>query len=174
MTGNESLSPTQHRFLQVVVAGMSIIDAANHAGISESTAHRWLKNPVFQAELERRQTAIREAAEAAEKAEIERIMTTGYAAVHNRVQALDRMAQTIEKSWQDPSNPEKIVFQWMRADRIKEWRGCLEDIAAELSQRIRVTKSDVTSAGEKLDGQQVIFYMPEVDKEEDGSDGNHA
>jgi len=137
MLKNVGLKPIQEKFIALFLQGMKIGEIAQQCDITEVTASRWLKNPVIQAEIERRQTAIREAAEQTEQAEIQRILTSGYAAIHNRVQDLDRMARLIEKSWQDPDDPEKIIFQWLSPDKLREWRGCLDDIAKELGQRIK-------------------------------------
>lgn len=168
MSKNVGLKPVQEKFIALFLQGMKIGEAAQQCGVTNATASRWLDNPGIQAEIERRQSAIREAAEQTEQAEIERILTTGYAAIHNRVQALGRMADLIEQSWHEqvePGQPEKIVWQWVTPDKLREWRGCLDDIAKELGQRVK--KSDVTSAGDKLTAPNVIIYLPDVDSEEE-------
>lgn len=141
MPGNVSLSRKQERFLQALVLGASIVGAAKQTGIAERTGHRWLADSLVQAELERLRTAAREA----EEREIERIMTTGYAAVHERVKGLDAMARLLEKSWYDPERSEKIVFQWLTPDKVREWRGCLDDIARELGERVKQVKQENTN-----------------------------
>lgn len=141
MMANDGLSRKQERFLQGLLLGKSIVDAAKFADISEPTATRWLKNPLIQAERKRREEELAQA----EQAEIERILTTGYAAIHNRVKDLDRMAHLIEQSWHEAPDSEKIVFQWVTPDKIREWRGCLDDIAKELGQRIKKQEMKVTA-----------------------------
>lgn len=168
MMADEGISRKQERFLQGLLLGKSIVDAAKFAEISEPTATRWLKNPLIQSERKRRETELAEA----EQAEIQRILTSGYAAIHNRVQDLDRMARLIEQSWHDAEDRETIIWAWLTPDKLREWRGCLDDIAKELGQRVKVSKSDVTSAGEKVAGPQVVFYLPEVDREEDENTGD--
>lgn len=95
----------------------------------------------LQAEAEERQRVLQEL----EAAEIARIMTTGYALKHERVKGLDAMARLIEQSWisEDKETGEKItVFQWLTPDKVKEYRGCLDDIAKELGDR--VSKRELT------------------------------
>ena len=54
MTANDSLTeeseltPKQEQFIAALVAGNSIVVAAAAVGIGEKTAHRWLKQPLFQ------------------------------------------------------------------------------------------------------------------------------
>lgn len=140
MLRNVSLSRKQERFLQSLVLGASIVGAAKQAGVTEQTGHRWLNDALVQTELERLRTAAREA----EEREIERIMTTGYAAVHERVKGLDATARLIEKSWHDPDGKE-IVYQWLTPDKVREWRGCLDDIAAETGGRVKQVKQENTN-----------------------------
>ena len=141
MLGNVSLSRKQERFLQSLVLGESIVGAAKQAGVTAQTGHRWLADPLVQVELERLRTVAREA----EEREIERIMTTGYAAVHERVKGLDATARLLEASWHDPEQKDKIVFQWLTPDKVREWRGCLEDIAAETGGRVKQIKQENTN-----------------------------
>ena len=141
MLGNVSLSRKQERFLQALLLGKSIVESAAFAEVTEQTAYRWLKDPLIQSERKQREEALVEA----EQVEIQRILTSGYAAIHNRVQDLDRMARLIEKSWQDPDDPEKIIFQWLTPDKLREWRGMLDDIAKELGQRIKKADVKVTA-----------------------------
>lgn len=140
MSHNVTLSRKQERFLQALILGTSVTDAAETAKVSRGQGHRWLNDPIVQAELERLRTATREA----EEREIERIMTTGYAAVHERVKALDSTARLIEASWHDPLKPEVMMYQWLTPDKIREWRGCLDDIASETGGRIKTTKKEVS------------------------------
>lgn len=141
MTENVRLSRNQERFLQALLLGKTIVESAKAADISERTAYRWLEDPVIQEERKRRETVLAEA----EQAEIQRILTSGYAAIHNRVQDLDRMARLIEESWHDAEEPEKIVWAWLTPDKLREWRGMLDDIAKELGQRVKKQEMKVTA-----------------------------
>lgn len=79
-----------------------------------------------------------------EQDEIERILTTDYAAKHERVKALARMAHTVEKSFIDEETQD-VNFKFMSPDKLREWRGMLDDIAKELGDRVkeaRVTGKD--------------------------------
>lgn len=79
-----------------------------------------------------------------EQAEIERILTTGYALMHKRIEGLSKMAELVELSFLEKdkeTNEAKINFAWVTPDKIREYRGCLDDIAKELGQRIK--KSEI-------------------------------
>lgn len=91
----------------------------------------------LQAEQEERQRILFEF----EQQEIERILTSDYATMHRRIEALAKMAHTIEASFNDPETQE-VNPKWLYPDKIREWRGCLDDIAKELGQRIK--KQEVT------------------------------
>lgn len=90
---------------------------------------------MLQAEAEERAKALRDL----EAAEIEKIMTSGYALIHNRVQGLDQMARDIRESMIDPETKE-INPKWVYPDKIREYRGCLDDIAKELGARVKKTE----------------------------------
>jgi hypothetical protein len=139
MSGNVSLLRKQERFLQALVLGASIVGAAKQADIAERTGHRWLNDPLVQAELERLRTATR----AVEEREIATIMTTGYAAVHARVQALDRVAHETEKPYVDELTG-KTYQLWSNPERLREWRGLLDDIASETGGRMKTTKKELS------------------------------
>lgn len=151
MLQNVSLSRKQERFIQMLVLGESIVDAAKLVGITNQTGHRWLNDPLVQAELER----LRTATSTAEEDEIKRIMTTGYAAVHERVKSLDRVARETEKPYLDELTG-KTYQLWSNPERLKEWRGLLDDIASETGGRIKTTKKefsgglDITGARDEL------------------------
>lgn len=138
MQQNATLLRKQERFLQALVLGESITDAAKTAKISRSQAHRWLNDPLVQAELERLRTAAREA----EEREIERIMTTGYAAVHERVKSLNHIAHEAEKPYTDPDTG-RVYQLWNSPDHLHEWRGLLDDIAKETGGRIKQVAKEV-------------------------------
>src|SRR5260370_1347692 len=46
---NETTTSKQDIFIQMLVAGQTIIDAVQRAGIAEKTAYNWMKLPHFQA-----------------------------------------------------------------------------------------------------------------------------
>jgi hypothetical protein len=54
------------------------------------------------------------------------------------------MAHAIEESMKDPEtgtyNP-----KWMNPEKLREWRGCLDDIAKELGERVK--KTELTGKG---------------------------
>ena len=79
------------------------------------------------------------------EAEIQRALTEGYAAIHERVKALNKMARLIEQSYADPADEQKTIFPWLTPDKIREWRGCLDDIAKELGHRVK--KQEVEHSG---------------------------
>lgn len=91
----------------------------------------------LQAEQEVREAQLRDI----EAAEIERIMTQGYATVHRRIEALSAMADLIKVSFMDEDD-KKINFAWVTPDKIREFRGCMDDIAKELGQRVK--KQEIT------------------------------
>lgn len=132
--------------------GQSIVAAAKHAGINETTAHRWLKDPVIQAERTRREAALAEV----EKAEIERIMTSGYAAVHHRIEALDRLARQMEEPYVNELNG-RVYHLRNSPEHIREWRGLLSDIADELGQRIKQIKQDSKVSVEVTGAKDALF-----------------
>lgn len=100
----------------------------------------------LQAEQEKRQQVLREV----EAAEIERIMTTGYAAKHKRIEALASMADLIKLSFLSEED-NKVNFAWVTPDKIREFRGCMDDIAKELGDR--VNKKELTGK----DGGPIAF-----------------
>ena len=89
----------------------------------------------LQAEQEAREQALREF----ESAEIERILTTGLASTHERVQALAEFATEVRKSFNDPDTG-KVNPKWLTPDKIREWRGLLDDIAKEVGGRVKKDK----------------------------------
>lgn len=131
MAENGGLSRNQERFLQALLLGQKVGEAATFAGVSERTATRWMQDSLLQSERTRREQELAEA----EQAEIQRILTSGYAAVHNRVQALDQLARDLEKPY--TSKTGKVYRLADNPEKVREWRACLDDIAKELGQRVR-------------------------------------
>ena len=137
MARNGTLSRKQQQLIQALALGQSIVAAAEAIGVSKRTAHRWLELPIVQSERTRLEDELRQA----EEQEITRIMTTGYAAVHKRIEALSAMADLIKASFIDEDEGEKkIKFAWVTPDKIREFRGCMDDIAKELGQRVKKTE----------------------------------
>lgn len=90
------------------------------------------------AEQERNAAILR----ALEEEEKQRILSEDYALVHKRIQALARMAHIIEGSFID-SETKEITYKYMSPDKLREWRGCLADIALELGHRIKKSENKV-------------------------------
>lgn len=147
MTANESLSRNQERFVQGLSTGQSIVDAAKLAGISESTAHRWLKDPLIQAERKAREEELA----AQEQAEIKRITTSGYALIHRRVEALNRLAEKLEQYLSEEDKvwlldvktvgfgefAERVDLKQFNDALFREYRATFDDISKELGQRVK-------------------------------------
>jgi hypothetical protein len=147
MLQNVTLSRKQERFLQALTLGESVTDAARAAKVSRVQGHRWLNDPLVQAELERLRTATREA----EEREITRIMTTGYAQIHERVKSLNYVAHETEKPYVDEETG-KTYQLWSNPDRLHEWRGLLDDIASETGGRVKSSKKEISGDLSVIDG----------------------
>src|SRR5262245_31561724 len=52
MTRNQRVTAKQRKLIRALLTASSIAEAAKTAKVSESTAHRWLKQALFKAELE--------------------------------------------------------------------------------------------------------------------------
>jgi hypothetical protein len=149
------LSRNQERFLQSLLLGKTVVASAKHACISERTAYNWLADPVFQAERQRRESALAEA----EQQAIQRILTEGYALMHRRVEALKALSLKLEAYLVEESKvwlPDaKIIGTGESAERvnliqfndalIREYRATFDDIAKELGQRIK--KQEIEHGG---------------------------
>ena len=57
-TEDSELTPKQEQLIAALVTGCPIVTAAQSTGISEKTAHRWLKQPAFQRVYELAKQAI--------------------------------------------------------------------------------------------------------------------
>jgi phage terminase small subunit len=169
MTGNDSFSRNQERFLQALLLGKSIAASAKHAGISESTAFRWLKDLAIIAERERREATQREE----EQLEIAHILNAGYAAMHRRVEALDKLAKKLESYMEDEQKiwlpdvkavgtgefAERVDLVTFNDALISEYRATFADLAAELGHRVKKTKQEITGKdGKPIQTQQVEIY----------------
>ena|SRR5258708_29871485 len=76
---------------------------------------------------------------ALEEEEEARLISSGLARIARRVEALSQRADDLKASWHDPATGE-IVYQWLTPDKIREYRGCLADIAKELGARANKTE----------------------------------
>ncbi len=151
MQENVSLSRNQERFLQLLLLGKNITAASKEVGINPVTAHRWLNTPVFAAERKRREAELSKL----EQEEITRILTSGYALMHRRVEALDKLSKKLEAYLEDESKIwlldvkaaglERVDLVQFNADLFKEYRATFADLASELGQRVK--KTDIEHSG---------------------------
>jgi hypothetical protein len=58
MTGFRKLSPRKNLVLNHLLSGFTVVQASKETGVSERTVRRWVTEPVFKAELDRRQSEI--------------------------------------------------------------------------------------------------------------------
>ncbi len=130
MPENARLTRKQTQLLEALLLGQTIVAASTAIGINEKTARLWLKQSHVIAERERLEAELRQS----EEAEITKIMTTGYAAIHKRVEALNEFAGIVRKSFDDPATGE-VNPKWLIPDKIREYRGLLDDIAKETGGR---------------------------------------
>ncbi len=144
-------SRKQERFLKELMLGKSIEAAARVAEVTGRTAHYWLNTPVFQEERKRREAELSKL----EQEEITRILTSGYALMHRRVEALDKLAKKLEGYLEDESKIwladvkaiglERVDLVQFNADLFKEYRATFADLASELGQRVK--KTDIEHSG---------------------------
>jgi hypothetical protein len=155
MEPNGTLSRNQERFLQALLLGKSIADSYKHAGISKSTAFRWIEEPVFVAERKRRESELARL----EQEEITRVLTSGYALMHRRVEALDKLSKKLEAYMEDEHNiwlpdvksigtgptAERVDLVQFNDRLISEYRATFADLASELGQRVK--KQEIEHSG---------------------------
>lgn len=119
MAGNGSLTPKQFKFLSLLLATKTITEAAQEAGIGESTAYRWLNDPAFKHVFDASQSSL-----------FEQGMTALKSKFVNAVQALDRNLTADQAADQIRSAKtiiEQVVANQHLVDRIAE----LEALVAE-------------------------------------------
>src|SRR6266700_8364762 len=155
MSENIPLSRNQERLLQQLLLGKNITQASREVGIADKTAYRWMSEPTFQVERKRRESELSKL----EQEEITRILTSGYALMHRRVEALDRLAKKLEAYMEDEHNiwlPDvKSIGTGPTAERVdlvtfndrllSEYRATFADLASELGQRVK--KTDIEHSG---------------------------
>lgn len=96
------------------------------------------------------------------------IFTFGNAYDVNRVEKLNNYSQRLETELDkmlEALAEKKIEKPWFNQFLYEKYLQTLEALAAETGGRVKVSKTDVTSVGEKIDNSQYIFYMPKVDEE---------
>src|SRR6266700_82549 len=128
MSENIPLSRNQERLLQQLLLGKNITQASREVGIADKTAYRWMSEPTFQVERKRRESELSKL----EQEEITRILTSGYALMHRRVEALDRLSKKLESYLEDESKIwladvkavglERVDLVQFNADLFKEYR----------------------------------------------------
>jgi hypothetical protein len=155
MSENVLLSRNQELFLNALLVGKSIEAAARLAEVTGRTAHRWLKDPTFATERKRREANVSDI----EQQEINRILTSGYALMHRRVEALDKLANLLQEEVFDENkrwlldvktvgfgeDAERVDLVQFNGDLIKEFRATFDDLAKELGQRVK--KQEVALSG---------------------------
>lgn len=85
-----------------------------------------------------------------EAEEEKRILTSGYALIHKRIDKLTRWIDALDESMVDPETG-KINPKWVSSNKVEQIRGSLDDIAKELGHRVK--KSEVSGK----DGGPIIF-----------------
>jgi transposase-like protein len=116
-----------------------------------SSQHQWVNRA---AEWDKEQERLREEAR---QVEIEKIMSSGYAATHNRVKHLNKLAK---RQWKDMQNRELVWLPDVKqigggefAERVdiirynagldEQFRKTLEDISAEVGGRVKRSEVEV-------------------------------
>ena len=100
----------------------------------------------LQAQAEERRRVLLEI----EAEEEKRILTSGYALIHKRIEKLTRWIDALDESMVDPEMG-KINPKWVSSNKVEQLRGCLDDIAKELGHRIK--KNELTGK----DGGPLLF-----------------
>lgn len=77
-----------------------------------------------------------------EEEEEARLLSTGYARKARRVEQLTILYNDLKDSYHEVEEKERIVYQWLTPDKVREMRGCLDDIAKELGERVK--KAEIT------------------------------
>lgn len=85
-----------------------------------------------------------------EEEEEARLLSTGYARSARRVEQLSLLYDELKASYRNQDTGE-IVYPWLNPDKVREMRGCLDDIAKEVGERIK--KAELTGK----DGGAIAF-----------------
>lgn len=112
----------------------------------------------------------RDRADAWDEYRRKQVFTEGNAYDLTRIEKLNKYSQRLERQLDLmlDAMPKKIRKPWFNHFLYEKYLQSLDALAQETGGRVR--KQDITSAGEKLDSPQVVFYMPDVPPEE-GYDG---
>lgn len=116
-------------------------------GKSKAICERWSSRWEWVARATAYDQHMAEVAQAQREAEVQRVVQNHYANMHTRVQELDEVATMLREMIDDEDNlwNESKYGRTFNSFLIAEFRGCLDDIAAELGHRVK--KSDVTLTG---------------------------
>lgn len=80
------------------------------------------------------------------------LLSTGYARSSQRIKQLSALYDELKASYREGGMLEgKIIYQWLTPDKVREMRGCLDDIAKEVGDRVK--KSELTGK----DGNPIEF-----------------
>ncbi len=129
MSGNVSLTPKQERLIALLLQGSTIVDAAKATGISEQTAHRWLKDAAFQ-----------HAYEAERKRLLNHSLTKLQLKFDKAVQTLDRHLESAKTIPRDQVHAAEIVIDKtiqtaQLVERIAELEAKLAELEAKLAEQ---------------------------------------
>lgn len=76
-----------------------------------------------------------------EEEEEARLLSTGYARSARRVEQLSILYDELRASYHEDGKLDgKVIYQWLTPDKVREMRGCLDDIAKEVGERIKKTE----------------------------------
>jgi hypothetical protein len=73
-----------------------------------------------------------------EEEEEARLLSTGYARAARRIEQLSMLYDELKTSYREGGEKDgKIIYQWLTPDKVREMRGCLDDIAKEVGERVK-------------------------------------
>jgi hypothetical protein len=103
---------------------------------------QWLKRAdAYDAHLLAEAQAKAERMKQLEEEEEAKLLSVGYARSARRIEQLSILYDDLKASYHEPEpHSNKIVYQWLTPDKVREMRGCLDDIAKELGERIKKTE----------------------------------
>ena len=102
--------------------------------------------------------------QASARAEAERVevLASGFAQRHARVRALDELAQLLLEDTLEGLRGMNDK-RWFSAAQVRELRGLLDDLAAEMGERVK--RADITSAGKAIKAYTVLASPDDWDDE---------
>jgi hypothetical protein len=145
-----NMAATQRGFYQAYVeeARISQKKHAKHIPGSWSDAAdkwQWRKRAdAYDAHLLGEQEAKEARLRQLEEEEEARLLSTGYARSARRVEQLSTLYDEMKASYhvKDEAGDDKIVYHWLTPEKVREMRGCLDDIAKEVGERVK--KAELT------------------------------